>query len=170
MKHKVRQELLCIKDELANEAEQEAFRSEMSVVYKITKPICGNKNDQSAPVGYRNGYALTAKRKQATIWIQHLQEVLNRPESDEAANPPPAEDVTEIKTNPPNEAEVKGAIKAMKSGKASGIDSIHAEMLNAKILTDLFTTIWTKDNIPTDGTKGLIVKLPKKEDLQICNN
>ena len=43
----------------------------MSVVYKITKHICGNNTDQSAPVGCRNGYALTAERKQATIWILH---------------------------------------------------------------------------------------------------
>ena len=64
----------------------------------------------------------------------------------------------------------------MKSGKAPGIDSIHAEMLKAdieastKILTDLFRTIWTKDTIPADWTKGLIVKLPKKGDLQNANN
>jgi len=64
----------------------------------------------------------------------------------------------------------------MKNGKACGIDSIHAEMLKAdidtatKIMTDLSTTIWTKDNIPSDWTKGLIVKLPKKGDLHNCNN
>lgn len=88
--------------------------------------------------------------------------LLNRPKSDEAANPPLAEDVFEIKINPPTEAEVRAATKAMKT--------IHAEMWKAKILTDLFTTIWTKDNIPAHWTKGLVVRLPKKEDLQNCNN
>jgi len=59
-------------------------------------------------------------------------------------------------TSPSTKAEVRVAIKAMKNGKASGIDSIHAEMLNAyidastKILTDLFTTIWPTDTIPAD--------------------
>ena len=63
----------------------------------------------------------------------------------------------------------------MKSGKDSGIDSIHDEMVKAdidrstKILTDLITIIWTKDTIPADWTKGLIVKIPNKGDLQNCN-
>ena len=103
--------------------------------------------------------------------------MLNRPEPDGPANPPSADDVLEINTSPPTEVEVRTAIKAMKSGgKAPGIDSIHAEMLKAdietstKILTNLFTTIWTKDTIPADWTKGLIVKLPRKMDLQNANN
>ena len=132
----------------------------MSVIYKITKRIWGNTTTQSAPVRYRNGYGLTTERKQATRWVQHFQEFLNHPEPGGPASPPQAEDVLEINISPPTEAEVRAAIKAMKSGKASGTDSIHAKMLRAyigtstKLLTDLFITIWTKDNIPADWTKG----------------
>ena len=63
----------------------------------------------------------------------------------------------------------------MKSRKDSGIDSIHDEMVKAdidrstKIVTDLITIIWTKDTILADWTKGLIVKIPNKRDLQNCN-
>ena len=102
--------------------------------------------------------------------------MLNHPEPYGPASPPPAEDFLEINTSPPTEVEIRTAIKAMKSGKAPGVDSIHAEMLKAdterstKILTNLFTTIWSKDTIPADWTKGLIVKLPKKGDLQNVNN
>ena len=64
-------------------------------------------------------------------------------------------------TSPPTEAEVKNAIKAMKSGKAPGVDSIHAEMLKAdlstatRVLTNLFDTIWDiwKSNQYTTKTK-----------------
>ena len=40
-----------------------------------------------------------------------------------------------IDTSPPTEAEVRNAIKAMKSRKALGVDSIHAEMLMVDLST-----------------------------------
>ena len=178
MKRSARSDKRSYIEELADKAEQAAARGEMTVVYKITKRICGTCNNfnQSACVKDKNGNALTTERNQAARWVQHFQEVLNRPESDGPANPPPADDVLEINTSPLTEVEVRTAIKAMKSGKAPGIDSIHAEMLkvdietSTKILTNLFTAIWTKDTISADWTKGLIVKLPKKGDLQNANN
>lgn len=54
-----------------------------------------------------------------------------------------------------------------------GIDSIQAEMLKtdintaAKILTDLFTTIWTKDGIPVDWKKGLLSTYQRKATSKI---
>ena len=180
MKRSARSDKRSYIEEMADEAEQAAAMGKINVVYKITKRICGTCNNfnQSACVKDKNGDALTTERNQAARWVQHFQEVLNRPEPDGPANPPPVDDALEINTSPPTEVKVtcRTAIKAMKSGKAPGIDFIHAEMLkvdietSTKILTNLFTTIWTKDTIPADWTKGLIVKLPKKGDLQNANN
>ena len=64
----------------------------------------------------------------------------------------------------------------MKAGKAPGSDNICTEMLKTgihfagRVFTDLFSDIWTNDVIPNDWNKGLIVKLPKKGDLQHCDN
>ncbi|KAL9958972.1 hypothetical protein ACROYT_G036051 [Oculina patagonica] len=41
---------------------------------------------------------------------------------------------------------------------------------NTSVLTDLFRDIWETDTIPDDWTKRLIVKIPKKGDLQNCDN
>ncbi|EDO35323.1 predicted protein, partial [Nematostella vectensis] len=63
----------------------------------------------------------------------------------------------------------------LKNGKACGNDSIHAEMLKADletsthVLTDFFHSVWESDTIPNDWTKGLIVKLPKKGNLHVCD-
>ena len=109
-------------------------------------------------------------------WVQHFSEVLNCPEPDDPANPPPTEDVPSIDTSPPTHEEVKRAIQAMKGGKAAGLDSIHAEMLKAdlttstKVFTELFSNIWEEEIIPQDWDKGLIVKLPKKGNLQSCDS
>jgi len=80
--------------------------------------------------------------------VEHFREVLNRPKPEELVNHPPVTNILDINSRPPTESEVKKAIKAMKSGKAPSIDSIHAEMLKAVLetsttaLTDLFKTIW----------------------------
>ena len=58
----------------------------------------------------------------------------------------------------------------MKNGKAAGIDNITVEMMKADIdrtvdvLHDLVSLIWEEERISKDWCKGLIVKLPKKED------
>lgn len=57
----------------------------------------------------------------------------------------------------------------MKSGKAAGINSIEP-VTATSVLVNLFWTIWESDTIPSDWAKGLIVKLPKKGNLQICDN
>ena len=67
-------------------------------------------------------------------------------------------------------------IKAMKSGKAPGIDSLQAELLKADVttasmvFTDLFAKIWNHEIIPKDWSKGLKSKIPKKGDLNNCDN
>ena len=49
----------------------------------------------------------------------------------------------------------------MKTGKSPG---------TGNVFTDLFSDIWTTNEITRDWNKGLIVKIPKKGDLQNCDN
>ena len=108
--------------------------------------------------------------------MQHLQEVLNRPGPEDPANLQPVDADLLVETNPPAEEDIRRAIKSLKNRKAPGIDNIHTEMLKAdinttsRVLTDLFRSVWEQDTIPEDWCKGLIVKLPKKGDLQNCDN
>lgn len=52
-------------------------------------------------------------------------------------------------------------LKAMKNGKASGIDSLQAELLKADtttaslVLTDFFAKIWNHEAIPKDWSMGI---------------
>lgn len=163
-------------DNLACEAEQAAVRGDWGTVYKVTKQLSGAHNNSSAPVKDKDGNILSSDHEQATRWVQHFREVLNHPDPSEPANPTPSDAILDINTDPPTVAEIKRAILAMKNGKAAGIDSIHAEMMKADadlaafVLTDLFSSIWEKGKIPDDWSKGLIVKLPKKGNLQECDN
>jgi hypothetical protein len=81
-----------------------------------------------------------------------------------------------IDLHPPTWAEIKIALKQMKSGKAPGLDNITLEVLKVYVetLIDLLypmsVKIWMKEILPADWKKGMIVKLPKKGDTTNCNN
>ena len=72
--------------------------------------------------------------------------------------------------------EIKSALGDMKSGKASGIDSIMADLprvdtdTTVQVLHELFNKIWEEESVPEDKLRGLIIKLPKKGDLTSCEN
>ena len=163
-------------EELAQEAEKAAIKGELSTVYKITKQICGGNTCPPVPTKDKCGNVITNEREVAERWVEHFRDVLNQPEPDIAVAIEESQEDPDIVTTPPTEEEIQAAIKAMKNGKAAGIDGIHAEMLKADITTatkalgKLFNCIWEKEDIPEDWSKGLIVKLPKKGDLQQCDN
>ena len=64
----------------------------------------------------------------------------------------------------------------MKTDKSPGTDNICIELLKTdgitagNVFTDLFSDILTTNEIPRYWNKGLIVKIPKKGDLQNCDN
>ena len=109
---------------------------------------------------------------QAKRWAEHFTEVLNTEAPTITADPPAPNDDLDIATGIPTLQEVTHAIKQMKPGKSPGTDNICIELLKTDVITagnvftDLFSDIWTTNEIPRDWIKGLIVKLPKKEDFQ----
>ncbi|GFS17809.1 endonuclease-reverse transcriptase [Elysia marginata] len=68
------------------------------------------------------------------------------------------------------------SVKSLKLGKAPGVDNIPSELLKAggeevnNILTALCQRIWNEKKCPTEWTKSLVVSLPKKGNLRLCNN
>ena len=78
--------------------------------------------------------------------------------------------------DPPTQEEIKRAIETLKNGRAPGEDGIYVEMLKAGepeiscVLAAIFKTIWEEERLPEDWQTGLLFKLPKKGDLENCNN
>lgn len=68
------------------------------------------------------------------------------------------------------------AIRQLKNGKSGGVDNILPEVIKAmdnisvNALHHRTNRIWNEEQIPDDWRKGLLVKLPKKGDLSLCNN
>ena len=72
--------------------------------------------------------------------------------------------------------EVKAAVQLLKKGKSAGVDNIPAELVQADgedIITTLTITchkIWQAGEWPTPWTQSLVITLPKKGNLQQCQN
>ena len=83
----------------------------------------------------KHGNNISTEPEQTARWVEHFREVLNRPEPDDPAEIDPSDVLFDIDTSSPTKEEVKTATKALKNGKACGVDSIYAEMLKADIET-----------------------------------
>ena len=72
--------------------------------------------------------------------------------------------------------EVESAVASLKKGKSAGVDNIPAELIQAggkpmvDVLTAICDRIWRKGEWPTPSTQSLIITLPKKGNLQLCQN
>ena len=68
--------------------------------------------------------------------------------------------------------EVKIAAASLKKGKSAGVDNVPAELFQAggDIMIDVLTGIWRTGDWPTPWTQLLIITLPKKGNLQLCQN
>ena len=113
---------------------------------------------------------------QAKRWAEHFTEVLNTEAPPITADLPAPNEDLDIVTGVPTLQEVTHALKQMKTGKSPRTDNICIELLKtyvitaANVFTDLFSDIWTTNEIPRDWNKGVIIKIPKKGDLQNCDN
>ena len=82
----------------------------------------------------------------------------------------------EISVGTPMVKEVKTAISSLKNGKATGINTICAKMLKVDlqtsvgVLSPFYNEVWEREEIPEYWRKGLIVKIPKKVDISVCDN
>ena len=71
---------------------------------------------------------------------------------------------------------MEAAVKALKMGKSVGVDNIPAELVQAgreamiDILTTICNKIWKTGEWPTTWTQSLVITLPKKGNLQLCQN
>ena len=70
--------------------------------------------------------------------------------------------------------EVEAAVKSPKKGESTGVDNIPSELVQAggeamiDMLLIICNKIWQTGEWPTPWTQSLIITLPKKDNLQLC--
>ena len=72
--------------------------------------------------------------------------------------------------------EVEAAVKSINTVKSAGVDNIPSELIQAgpqamiDMLLIICSKIWQTEEWPTSWTQSLIITLPKKGNLQLCQN
>ena len=161
---------------LAQEAEEAAAARNMKDLYDTTKKLCGKFQQGSQPVKDKEGNSLKTMEQQSKRWVEHFEELLNRPEPANPPDIPEAEFDLPINCEKPSKEEIRRAIKMTKNGKAAGPDEIPAEAMkgdietSVEILYQLFGRIWEEEEIPEEWKEGHLIKIPKKGDLTKCSN
>ena len=71
---------------------------------------------------------------------------------------------------------MEAAVQSLKKGKSAGVDNIPTELVQAggedviTALTTICNKIWQTEEWPTPRTQSLVITLPKKGNLQQCQN
>ncbi|XP_043922942.1 uncharacterized protein LOC122798228, partial [Protopterus annectens] len=163
-------------EQLAVEAELAAYSGNTKMLYDITKQLSGKYSKPERPVKDKQGKTINSIEHQLKRWVEHFEELLNRPSP---LNPPiiePANEDLPINCEKPSKEEIRKAIIQMKNGKAAGPDNIPAEALKADLNTSvemlypLFERIWAEETVPSEWKESHLIKLPKKGDLSKCDN
>ena len=161
-------------EKIAEEAQTAASKQDMGTLYKLTKSLTqtGFETTDMA-VKDQQGIVISKDEDKPRCWKKHFERVLNRDDPETEAITIPSPELLDIDTIPPNVEEFKRAKKALKDGKAPGIDQIYPEMLKADVkitatlLTDILRDIWESEEVVENWS---YCQTPKKGDLTNCNN
>ena len=163
-------------DALATKAESAAARNDSKEVYNITKKLINKKASSTPLIKDKEGNTLSSFEEQQARWVEHFNNVLNRPPPVGNINIPDIDEDLAVNVAAPTKEEILKSISSLKNGKAAGPDDIPAEAMKAsqEVSADaievLLKKIWEKNEIPQDWKDGHLTVLPKKGDLSICDN
>ena len=123
----------------------------------------------------KGGTCLTENDDFLKRWTEYCSELYNyRATGDpEVLNVPPA---TNNANHPILREDVETAVKLLKKGKSTAVDSIPAELLQQRgeamvnALLIIYNKIWRTGEWPTLWTQSIVITLPKNGNLQLCQN
>ena len=139
------------------------------------KDLTSEKQSRSSTIQDKSGKCLTEEKEILSRWTEYCSELYNYESCGDNAvldcSQPPEEDLQPILRE-----EVEIAVASLKKGKSAGVDNIPAELVQAggetmiNVLTQICNRIWRTGEWPTPWTQSLIITLPKKGNLQFCQN
>ncbi|VDP36569.1 unnamed protein product [Schistosoma curassoni] len=110
------------------------------------------------------------------IWVEYFKKLLNRPAPLKSPNIKAAPTDLPIDVGPPTIEQISMTIGQIKGGKAIGPDNIPSEAqkvdvaVTAKIHYILFCKILDEEKVQTNWEERYLINIPKKDDLNKCEN
>lgn len=145
--------------------------------YRTLKAL--TKSNQTKPnvIKDQDGNLLTDNEEVMKRWTEYCNDLYNH-----QLHP----DISILQTDhaqPSSDAElsilqkeVEAAVKSLKADKSPGIDNVPAELIKhggektTEALTELCQKIWAQKKWPKEWTQSLVIPLPKKGNLKLCQN
>ena len=178
IKRKIRTELKMAKETWiqgqCQEVEACLRKNNSKKEYQIVKNLTTEKQGKSTTIQDKSGKCLRGNEI-LNRWTEYCSDLYNY----ETDGDPIVFDCPQIpdeEHHPIVRKEVEAAVKALKIGKSAGMDNIPAELVQAggeamiNILTAICNKIWKTGEWPTTWTQSLVITLPKKGNLQLCQN
>ena len=158
-----------------NDIEQNLEANNAKKAYQVVKGLTSNKQGRLNTILDKNGKCLTESKGILNRWTECTADLYSHRTTG---------DIKKLNTSlttdtdnfPVLREEVEEAVKFLKKGKAAGIDNIPAELVHAgsKDMIDTLHVIcqkvWETGQWPTQWTQSLMITVPKKGNLQQCNN
>ena len=144
--------------------------------YEVVKQLTTNKSHKSPTILDKNNKELTEEQDILARWTEYCAELYNHQiQGDNNILQYQTAD-TEDDILPVLQSEVEAAVHALKLGKSPGLDNIPSELIKAagNNIIDVYTIIcnhiWKTGDWPNEWTKSLIITIPKKGNIKLCNN
>ena len=164
----------------AEEVQRYADTNNTKMFYSALKTVYGPTTSGCSPLLSADGKTLI-KDQEGLLkrWTEHFSSLLNRPSTvdPDAINQIPQQPLLDDLDAPPTLDEIKKALSKTNSGRASGKDSIPAEIFKAagpkalECFHDILLKIWEEEQMPSDFKDALIVSLYKNKGSKAdCGN
>ena len=150
-------------------------KTNSKTAYQLVKDLTSEKQGRSSTIQDKSGKCLTEEKEILSRWTEYCSELYNYESCGDNTvldcSQPLEEDLQPILRE-----EVEIAVASLKKGKSAGVDNISAELVQAggktmiDVLTEICNRIWRTGEWPTPWTQSLIVTLPKKGNLQLCQD
>ena len=162
-------------EQQCNAIEENLQKNNPKKAYQVVKDLTATKQGRVNIIQDKNGKCLTEEHEIMERWTEYCSELYNH---DTRGDP---EILNCPQTSEENNysilrEEVETAVKSLKKGKSAGVDNIPGELIQAggdamiDVLTKICNKIWQTGEWPTPWTQSLVITLPKKGNLQLCQN
>ena len=138
------------------------------------KELTNSKQGRTTTIQGKARKCLTEEQDILRRWTEHCSELYTHTTGDPKVIevPPP----TNNDSYPILREEVEATVISLKKDKSAGVDNIPSELVQAggEAIIGMFliscNKIWQTEEWPTPWTQSLIIILPKKDNLQLCQN
>ena len=161
--------------EQCGEIEENQRKNNIKRAYQLAKDLTTVKQGKTNSVQDRPGKCLTEERHILNRWREYCCELYNY----KASVDPSVLNCPQTHTEDEHlifRKQVEAAVQSLKKGKPARVDNIPAELVQTggedviTTLTTICNKIWQTGEWPTPWTQSLVITVPKKGNLQQCQN